>query len=409
MRAGRVIALLLLLNAAVLWYFAQSRREGERSAGTQKLQEAASISPPSDSLVISTSVVTTVVATNQFRWSELEASDYREYIKRLRAIGCPEQTLRDLIIADLDKLYAAKLQAIYPLPKEAKFWESEEADLANNHDQRTWQRQQREIEREKAAILRELLGADLALERQRNKGQVDKIERRLSFLPEDRRSELRSLLDRWDDREQSIRGEAWDTGSTLGAEDRAQLKALREEKAAALSQLLTPEEREHYDLWMSPTAEALRHDFYGLGTTEEEFRAIYQMRKEIDEAWPPDAIDTSDENAMRAWGAALLQLEDNLKNTLGEDRFAMYQRGQDQKFHELNTTISRFKLPREKAAEAYEYLRVAQQEKNRVAESGSFPPEQQVEIFRRIDGETERALREVLGEGPYHYFSRRVR
>ena len=57
-------------------------------------------------------VVTNVaVPTNDFRWAQLEAEDYRDYVGRLRSIGCPEQTIRDIIIADVDKLLAPKLQA----------------------------------------------------------------------------------------------------------------------------------------------------------------------------------------------------------------------------------------------------------------------------------------------------------
>ncbi len=37
-----------------------------------------------------------------FRWSQLESTDYRAYVDNLRGIGCPEQTIRDIISADLD-------------------------------------------------------------------------------------------------------------------------------------------------------------------------------------------------------------------------------------------------------------------------------------------------------------------
>jgi len=43
-----------------------------------------------------------------FRWSQIESSDYRAYISNLRGIGCPEQTIRDLISADVDSLYAPR-------------------------------------------------------------------------------------------------------------------------------------------------------------------------------------------------------------------------------------------------------------------------------------------------------------
>src|SRR5688500_4005096 len=47
-----------------------------------------------------------------FHWSEVESADYKEYIAKLRAVQCPEDTIRDIIVADINKLYA---------PREAPF------------------------------------------------------------------------------------------------------------------------------------------------------------------------------------------------------------------------------------------------------------------------------------------------
>ena len=40
-----------------------------------------------------------------FRWNQLESTDYRTYIANLRGIGCPEQTIRDIITADVDGVF----------------------------------------------------------------------------------------------------------------------------------------------------------------------------------------------------------------------------------------------------------------------------------------------------------------
>jgi hypothetical protein len=50
----------------------------------------------------------TSAETKPFRWSQLESADYPTYIANLRGIGCPEQTLRDIITADVGSLYAQK-------------------------------------------------------------------------------------------------------------------------------------------------------------------------------------------------------------------------------------------------------------------------------------------------------------
>jgi hypothetical protein len=53
-------------------------------------------------------VNTTPAAPAAFRWSQLEAKDYHVYVKNLRAIGCPEATLRAIVTADVDVIYSAK-------------------------------------------------------------------------------------------------------------------------------------------------------------------------------------------------------------------------------------------------------------------------------------------------------------
>src|SRR5262249_55086014 len=50
----------------------------------------------------------TVVRRQFFTWQEVESPDYPTYIANLRDIGCPEQTIRDIIIADVNALYARR-------------------------------------------------------------------------------------------------------------------------------------------------------------------------------------------------------------------------------------------------------------------------------------------------------------
>jgi hypothetical protein len=58
--------------------------------------------------------VPAVLAKNasSFRWAEVESSDYHVYINNLRGIGCPEQTIWDIITADLHALYGVRRQKI---------------------------------------------------------------------------------------------------------------------------------------------------------------------------------------------------------------------------------------------------------------------------------------------------------
>src|SRR5690349_19051729 len=68
---------------------------------------------------------TNVVVRRQFfSWKEVESPDYPTYIANLHDIGCPEQTIRDIIIADVNALYAQR-RATNLLTSEQQWWRSE--------------------------------------------------------------------------------------------------------------------------------------------------------------------------------------------------------------------------------------------------------------------------------------------
>jgi hypothetical protein len=63
-----------------------------------------------------------VEITEPFRWAQVESSDYRVYLANLRALGCPEQTVRDIIIADVNDLFNGRVKALVD-EVSGRFWE----------------------------------------------------------------------------------------------------------------------------------------------------------------------------------------------------------------------------------------------------------------------------------------------
>jgi hypothetical protein len=64
---------------------------------------------------------------HRFDWRELEAPDYPTYIANLRAINCPEQTVRDIITADVASLFALKREGLAPKDTRSRWSPAEEA------------------------------------------------------------------------------------------------------------------------------------------------------------------------------------------------------------------------------------------------------------------------------------------
>ncbi|HEX3799004.1 MAG TPA: hypothetical protein VH413_09915 [Verrucomicrobiae bacterium] len=110
----------LLLNAGLLGALFFALNRGQKLPPTAANEPSVPASSSLDSATPTTVVVTNLVE-KPFRWSQLESSDYRVYIKNLRAIGCPEPTVCDLVTADVDSLFGEKSRGL----------EKKIADLAN--------------------------------------------------------------------------------------------------------------------------------------------------------------------------------------------------------------------------------------------------------------------------------------
>lgn len=397
-KPSKLVLLVSLLNlgvvAGLLYYVFKPAPTEAPVAAAANAPAVTTSTPPAPAARPETRVV---VVTNQFQWAQIESEDYHTYIARLRSIGCPEQTVRDIIIADLDKLLAPEMVAAQGRRKDLKYWHPEEEEMLNDIDPREVARKQRDLDKRKRDILRELVGADLLRERMKSSGQEDYYERRLGFLGEERRTQVRELLEKFDDAQQRIQDKAGGDSEVLTAAQRSQLRILRQQREEEVARLMSPEEKKQFDLWLSPTANGVRHALYGMDASEREFQTIYEARKAYDEAWAhrdPDLLDAATRQRM---DAARADMEGQIEQELGPERYTDYKRGQDDEFHLLNGLVTRFKLPREKAAEVYGYKVVATNYRQQVLSNAEMTPQQKDAALKSITEETRKTVSEVLG------------
>lgn len=93
---------------------------------------------------------------SQFRWNQIESSDYHLYVANLRSIGCPEQTIRDIISADVDTLYALRREQL------EQQMSSQGKTLLERSQMRSIEGQLRSLHGEEEALIAELLGGSVA-------------------------------------------------------------------------------------------------------------------------------------------------------------------------------------------------------------------------------------------------------
>jgi hypothetical protein len=236
-----------------------------------------------------------------FHWSHLESSDYKMYMANLRAVGCPEQTVRDIVFADIRGLFhQVHLQAISPpvtnnaqLPRETG---SKVAALVEEERQvlnalgiqiPTW------------ASPLAMDVAPIAGTSRPTEAKFIEIASRVSAFQRKREN----IMAKFENRDPN-------------PEDLASLAEIDTEEQQLLASELTPDEREKYDILHSPASVSLRDSLGNLELSAEEFQLLYDVRKQFDAA----LVQTAESGA----AMDISGFEAETQRILGPERFARF-------------------------------------------------------------------------------------
>ncbi|MEW6303001.1 MAG: hypothetical protein AB1705_05990 [Verrucomicrobiota bacterium] len=410
MKLGWLVAGSLCLNVA-LGLFVFSRQD-----------DAAAVTAASQPKLVTRTVVEKVYDTVEVAgeaevvredWRVVESKDYKEYIQNLRAVGCPEETVRDIVIADINRHYASRWKALM-MPEPMKYWEPWDSSFVYSSPKLRAERTA--LERERADLIRELLGIDAGSETLKytmSWTPQDREEQLLAFLPEAKRRAIQEI----NEKAQRARAEvlarlrtgAPNTPASLSASDGNELNRIQKESTESIRAILAPQEFEQYMLRASPTANTVRSRLVGFNPTEEEFKAIYRAQARRDEFNSQPIGDPNDRAAMQrraeAFGAASAEFNNQLRTALGEQRYADYQRVTDYVYRDLTQFAQRQNLAADLANRVYDVKRVAETEASRVRQNTSLTPEQRAAALRVIQAEAQRGVTQMMGAQAYEQYS----
>ncbi len=395
-----IVLLLLSVGLFGVGYFALKRASSETPSGktlssaeSRPLLKSAKSKPASASKAVA-SETKIVYVTNQFNWSQVESSDYREYIANLRAVGCPETTIKDIILTDILKLYASQRGQTYHNGREFRFWETDEKRKLNAKQLEQQEKQLASIDKEIPSVLRELLGINY--EREMNKYFVDtnEDERKLDFLTPDKRSQLLTLRDEIEGLRERVLER---TSGNPSSADIEELQKIEAQRKLQLGKLLSGSELAEFELRTSSTANQLRAELIGFNPSESEFRELFAMHNAIAEKF---AFASSDEKA-----EAQTTMREAIKLQLGEARYAEYELAQNTDFRNACVFAEVYELPVSTAQTIFEIKQIAEAEKQNLLANSNVPESDRQVILREIQAETEKTLRETLGERAYSTYS----
>lgn len=415
MKTTRVIlAVSVVANLALVgWWIARSNRLATASVPTATdapAVAAAALKKKLGPATIKTGVSPVQLPAGIRSWKDLQSADLKEFVRRLRTAGCPEETIQDIILAEVNRRYAAKDRELFPDSYANKpFWEVQKiiTDGAGLKRNRETQRKSRDLQKEKSALLVELLGVDPEKEHRKAEGYpdyYDYYESQFSFLPESKREAVRACLDDFEDKRQDLSAR---NRGLFDAQYREEQKQLELERMQGLAQFLSPQELREFELRQSQMATQLSSELQNTKLTREQYEALFDIRKKYGDSIRNDFNwgETPQEGAQRA-AKSMAALQAELATAIGPDTAKEFVRGQDYGYQQLNRLAQRNDLSADTVKKVYDFKDTAQASVKLIQADKNLTNEQRQEAFTRIRDETQSAIREALGGAAYNNYIR---
>lgn len=325
-------------------------------------------------------------------WQDLESDDYPTYIRNLRSVGCPPETIRDLIVADVGAWFERRRQAEVPSLRQ-QWWRREpEATLVAEVQAR-----QAALEAERHQLLTTLLGPGWEEGLPAASGGIPDSDLDgpiLGSLSVEARRQVHAIEQRGRERLAALAEEARTRGTPTSEAETARVqRAIRAELAAVLD----PEQLEEYLLRTSPTAERLREQLAGLEATPDQFRQLFRAADTL-EAQLAELGDATDPASERRRVALALELEQAYERELGPARYLRHRLGQDKLFQQTYAAAERAGVAAEKVLPMYQVNQVASEERSRVLADSSLPPDEQTRRLAALYEQRLAALRALVGD-----------
>jgi hypothetical protein len=224
----------------------------------------------------------------EFTWRDLESEEYVTYLRQLRAAGCPDVKVRQIILSDVNERASSQRLEI-ALANDARWWRADAVITTLP----AFPDVNQAFEQERGALLEKLLGPRWA-ESDRTAplqaGGVLLAGQVLGSLSPEKHNAVQEILAASSARQQDYLLTCSNEGRLPNPVETARQ---REQERSDLSQVLSSLELEEFLIRYSHNARQLRQELGAFEPTAVEFRKVYQALDPIDRRMQLDYGDTS--------------------------------------------------------------------------------------------------------------------
>ena len=324
-------------------------------------------------------------------WRDLESTNYDLYVMNLRGIGCPESTVRDIILADVNQLYARKRRELNVTTNDLPWWRSE----PDPKETSALLAKAEALDDERRKLLTRLLGPNWEDGPDAEPALLLLTGPTLSALTPEQKQEVQDIVTRSQRAASDYVKQCQKKGESP---DPAEMARLREATRLELEQKLTTPQMEEFLLRYSHNASQLRDQLRGLNTTPDEFRRLFAATDTIDRQL--QALSEADPAAMLRRQELEAQREAAILQALSPERYETYRMLKDTDYRLAMTDAQEAGAPAQAGRTLYELNQATAAERDRIRNDPNLTPAEKEEQLKALELERQVARAEALGLEP---------
>ncbi|HZO85832.1 MAG TPA: hypothetical protein VFC26_11495 [Verrucomicrobiae bacterium] len=347
-----------------------------------------------DSNVVASSAVPKPTFTSKkFSWQDVETDAYRTYIESLRAVGCPDDKIRTIVVADVNELFD-KRRLQEAVRHDIQWWRPEAQSLAIVN---VLQERGRALEEQRAALIAKLLGEEAATQEKSDTllwSSVQLTGPVLGALAPDVHNEVQDICARSMERHQNYFWTRVNEGQPM---NQVEMAKLREQTRSDLRKILNDDQVEEFVLRYSHNASRLREELRGFEPTPDEFRKIFRAIDPLEhqmqlEYGGPEAM--SEKQRERFDG----QRNEAIREALSPERYQAFLLTKDPLYRQAQMVALQYGAPPKAVLPLYKMTKLNESKRQEIINDANLTPQQKSEALNAMNLEQQRHIQRIVTE-----------
>jgi hypothetical protein len=353
----------------------------------------APVATATDSNTVAASAVKPTFTSKKFGWQDVETDAYRTYIESLRAVGCPNEKVRGIVVSDVNELFDKKrLQEA--VRHDMQWWRPEAQNVGMIN---VLQERGRALEEQRTTLIAKLLGEEAATDEKNETllwSSVQLTGPVLGALPPDTHNEVQEICARSMERHQNYFWTRVNEGQPM---NQVEMAKLREQTRTDLRKVLNDDQVEEFVLRYSHNASRLREELRGFEPTPDEFRKIFRAIDPLEhqmqmEYGGPEAMSEKQRERFEA------QRNEAIREALTPERYQAFLLTKDPLYRQAQMVALQYGAPPKAVLPLYKMAKLNESKRQQIINDANLTPQQKSEALNAMNLEQQRHIQRIVSE-----------